>query len=54
MRLDPARKEPIAAARRPGLSPKLSAAVGGLVCFGLRALAIQHHWNLPKAAQYHW
>lgn len=42
------------AARRLGLSAKLSAVIGGLFCFGLRAVAIRQHWNLPKAAEYHW
>jgi uncharacterized membrane protein YeiH len=42
------------AARRLGLSPTWSAAIGGLVCFGLRAMAIRHHWSLPRAAEYHW
>jgi uncharacterized membrane protein YeiH len=44
----------IVTARRLGLSPTWAAAIGGVVCFALRATAIRHHWNLPKATEYHW
>lgn len=35
--------------RRIGLSPRLSALLGGAACFTLRMLAVWHHWNLPRA-----
>jgi uncharacterized membrane protein YeiH len=42
------------AGRRFGLSPAVSAIIGGLFCFGLRIIAVWQHWNLPKAAHYQW
>jgi uncharacterized membrane protein YeiH len=36
--------------RRLGLSPALSAVIGGGMCFCLRLAAIRQHWNLPRAA----
>jgi uncharacterized membrane protein YeiH len=41
-------------ARRIGLPPTLAAVLGGLACIGLRLLAIEEHWNLPRAGAYHW
>ena len=36
------------AARKMGLSPTLSAVLGGVVCFTLRVVAVWRHWNLPR------
>lgn len=35
--------------RRAGLSDGTSGLLGGLSCFGLRMLALQYGWHLPKA-----
>jgi uncharacterized membrane protein YeiH len=37
-------------ARRAGVPRALAAIIGGLACFGLRMLAIAHHWQLPGSA----
>lgn len=34
--------------RRFNLSPALSAALGGSVCFALRVVSVWRHWNLPR------
>jgi uncharacterized membrane protein YeiH len=36
--------------RKLGISPTLSAILGGVFCFGLRIIAVWRHWNLPKIA----
>ena len=36
-------------ARKLRLPPTLSAVLGGSACFILRMVAVQQHWNLPKA-----
>jgi uncharacterized membrane protein YeiH len=35
-------------ARRLGVSPPVSAVIGGVLCFTLRMVAVWQHWNLPK------
>ena len=37
----------IVAARRAGLSARLSATIGGLACLGLRLVGARLHWHLP-------
>lgn len=36
-------------ARKLGLHPTIAAILGGVSCFALRLVAVQQHWNLPKA-----
>jgi uncharacterized membrane protein YeiH len=36
--------------RKLGVPPALSATAGGLVCFLLRVVSVQLHWNLPVAS----
>src|SRR4029077_14122819 len=36
---------------RLGLSYSVSALAGGILCFGLRFMAIRHDWNLPIAVE---
>jgi len=38
------------AARRLGLAPRLSATLGGALCFTLRVVSVYLHWNLPRFA----
>ena len=33
--------------RKLGLPPAASAILGGLICFGLRLVAVWRHWALP-------
>jgi len=38
------------AARRLGLAPRLSATLGGALCFTLRVVSVYLHWSLPRFA----
>ncbi len=38
--------------RKLGLRPVPSAVLGGVVCFVLRLVSVQRHWNLPRVAFY--
>jgi uncharacterized membrane protein YeiH len=36
--------------RKLGLSPAVTAILGGVVCFVLRVVSVWQHWNLPRVA----
>ncbi len=36
--------------RKLGLSPAVTAILGGVVCFVLRVVSVWQHWNLPRGA----
>jgi uncharacterized membrane protein YeiH len=42
------------AARWARMSPRVAAAIGVMVCFGLRIVSVTEHWNLPRAIDYQW
>jgi uncharacterized membrane protein YeiH len=42
------------AGRWASMSPRATAAIGIVVCFGLRIVSVWQHWNLPRAIDYQW